>query len=323
MIAATLGLELAAIVTRDVARRAAAAAAHTDALLYMGVDELFAAALDLDLIVVATPNRTHADLAERAIDAGCDVVVDKPFAISADEARRMLTAAAARGRRMIPFHNRRWDGDFLTAQAVIASGELGTIMRFESRFERWRPVPRTGWKEQSGEGQGTGLLHDLGPHLIDQALVLFGPVTNVYAEGDRRRPGVAVDDDVFIALTHASGARSHLSASAVVASPGPRMRLIGLAGSCTIPEPDPQEAQLAHGLRPGEPGWGCASAAATATVHDGMTSRAVPVLAGAYEQFYARVVECLRDGAPSPVDPLDALEGLKIIDSALDSLRRA
>ncbi len=323
LITATPGLELVAIVTRDAARRAAAAAAHPHASLHIGVDELLASALDLDLIVVATPNCTHADLAERAVDAGCDVVVDKPFAISADEARRMLSAAAARGRRMIPFHNRRWDSDFLTVSAVVAGGELGTMSRFESRFERWRPVPRAGWKEQPGEAQGTGLLHDLGSHLIDQALVLFGPVTSVYAEGDRRRPGAAVDDDVFVALTHASGVRSHLWASAVIASPGPRMRILGLAGSCTIPDSDPQEAQLTHGLRPHEPGWGRAGGAAAATMHDGTMSRTVPVLAGAYEQFYAQVVECLRDGARSPVDPHDALEGLTIIDSALDMLRRA
>jgi predicted dehydrogenase len=322
LIAATPGLALVAIVTRDVARRGAATAAHPDALLYGDADALFAAALDLDVIVVATPNNTHASLAERAVHAGCDVVVDKPFAISSSEARRMLAVATACDRRMIPFHNRRWDGEFLTLQAVLASGVLGTVARLDSRLERWRPMPRAGWKEHSGEAQGTGLLFDLEPHLIDQALVLFGPVTSVYAEGDRRRPGAAVDDDVFLALTHASGVRSHLSTSSVAASAGARLRVLGLAGSCTIPEPDPQEAQLTRGLRPGAPGWGRIDGA-MAAVHDGTTSRAVPALAGAYEQFYVQLVRCLRDGAPPPVEPRDAVAGLEIIEAALCQLRRA
>src|SRR5207237_3760146 len=136
--------------------------------------------------------------------------VDKPFATNVGEAQSIIDAAAVRGVPLTVFHNRRWDGDFLTLRRLLDEGVLGTVTRYESRFERWRPVPKGGWRESGSPDEAGGLLFDLGPHLIDQALVLFGAVSHVYAEVERRRDSVETDDDVFVALTHASGIRSHL-----------------------------------------------------------------------------------------------------------------
>ena len=211
----------------------------------------------LDLVVVAAPNREHATLAHAAIDAGVAVVVDKPFAVTSQEAESVRAAARERGVLLSVFQNRRWDGDFLTVQRLLGEGALGTVTRFESRFERWRPTPKGGWRESGDAADAGGLLFDLGAHLIDQALVLFGPVTHVYAEVDRRRPTVQADDDVFVALTHASGVRSHLWCSAVAANRGPRMRVLGDRAAYVKYALDGQEDALRLGGRPDrDPAWG-------------------------------------------------------------------
>jgi len=257
LVAATPGLELAAVVTRDPARRAKAAADFPGARLLDAPDALFAPGADVDLVVVASPNATHAPLARAAIAAGRHVVVDKPVARTAAEVTALAAAARAAGVVLAPFHNRRWDGDFRTVRRLVADGALGTVLRFESRFDRWRPAPRAGWKEAGGPAEGTGVLYDLGPHLVDQAVTLFGPVESVYAELDRRRPGdAAVDDDAFVALRHASGVRAHLWASAAAAQPGPRFRVMGARAAYVKWGLDPQEAALAAGARPGDAGWG-------------------------------------------------------------------
>src|SRR5262249_31634614 len=155
-----------------------------------------------------------------ALRAGVPVVVDKPFAATAREGRAMEREARDRGLAIIPFQNRRWDGDFLTVRRLVGEGALGSVTRFESRFERWGLVPKQRWM-QPGAAMAEGIVYDLHTHLIDQALVLFGPVTHVYAETDRRRAGVQVDDESFIAMTHTSGVRSHLGATLVAAEIGP------------------------------------------------------------------------------------------------------
>ena len=147
----------------------------------------------LDLVVVSTPHHTHAPLAKAALAAGCHVVIDKPFAVTADEARELAALAARHGRLAIPFQNRRWDADILTLQRLLREGALGAVHRFESRYERWRPTPKPRWTVEGADGRGEGLLLDLMVHLVDQALVLFGPARDVYAEFDRRHPQVHVD----------------------------------------------------------------------------------------------------------------------------------
>jgi predicted dehydrogenase len=321
LIASTPGLRLAAIVTRDPARSTQALVDYPGALIVPDSAALWEMAGELDLVVVASPNRTHAPLAHAALEAGLDVVVDKPMATSAAEARALADEAKRRGRMLTVFQNRRWDGDFLTLRRLIAEGVLGEVVRFESRIDRWRPVPKPGWKQSSDPGDAGGLLFDLGAHLIDQALLLFGPVESVYAELDRRRSQSEVDDDTFVALTHASGVRSHLWMSIVAAQPGARLRVMGTRGAYVKHAGDPQEEMLKGGLTPLDPGWGEEPEERWGTVGAGEEVRRVRTEPGAYQEFYAGVVAALRDGAPPPVDPMDAVATLEVIERALGDRR--
>ncbi|HEU4735344.1 MAG TPA: Gfo/Idh/MocA family oxidoreductase [Kofleriaceae bacterium] len=328
LIAATSGLQLAAVVTRDPERRAALRARHPAAVALDTPDELWARAGELDVIVIATPNRSHAPLAGAALAAGLPVVVDKPFAVTAAQGRALVEQARARGRMLTVFHNRRWDGDFLTVRRLIAEGALGAVRRFESRFERWSPVPRGVWRESGDPEDGGGLLYDLGAHLIDQALQLFGPVRAVYAELDRRRPAVGADDDAFVALTHASGVRSQLWMSKVAAQAGPRFRVLGERAAFTKHGLDGQEPALAAGGSPGwpggpgGPGWGDEPAERWGLLGEDGALQPVRTEAGCYQRFYEGVVAALRAGAPAPVDPGDAVAVLDVIEAARASAER-
>jgi predicted dehydrogenase len=316
LITATPGLALAAVVTGDPARREQARAEHPDARLVADADELWRSPDALDLVVVATPNRQHVPQARAAIAAGLPVVVDKPLAPTAAQGRALVEEAAAAGVPLTVFQNRRWDGDFLTVRRLVEGGELGRVARFESRFERWRPAIKPGWRESAAVGEAGGALFDLGAHLIDQAVRLFGPVTRVYAEVDRRRPGAEVDDDAFVALTHAGGVRSHLWTSAVTAQLGPRMRVLGDRAAYTTYGLDPQEAALREGGRPGTPGWGEVTPDRYGRLGVDGDLRPVPTEAGRYQDFYAQVAAALRDGAPLPVDPADAVGVVELIELA-------
>ncbi len=318
-IAAVDGLELAAIVTSDPERRRRASLAHPGAALLATTDELWAhsAGLGLELAVVATPNRHHVPMARAAMAAGLAVVVDKPLAPDAAEGRRLADEAERRGLLLSVFHNRRWDGDFLTVRSLVDDGRLGDVWRFESRFERWRPDRRVdAWRERADPAEGGGLLLDLGSHLIDQALVLSGPVRSVYAEVDRRRPGAEVDDDVFVALRHLAGATSHLWASSVAAIAGPRFRVLGSKAGYAVWGMDVQEAALVRGAPPGGPGWGEVPPARWGTVGAGDAVEPVPTVPGDYGRFYEGIVAALRHGAEAPVAPLDAVRTLEVIDAA-------
>lgn len=322
LIAATPGLALTAVVTRDPDRRAALTTAHPDTTILDSAEQLWAQARELDLIVVATPNRSHVSLAQAAIDAGIAVVVDKPFAPTAAAARALTAHARARGVPLTVFQNRRWDGDFLTLRKLIASGSLGAVCRFESRFERWVPQLKAGWRERGEPEEAGGQLFDLGAHLIDQALQLFGPVDRVYAELDRRRPGVAIDDDSFVALTHVSGVRSHLWTSKVAAQRGPRFRVLGDRAAFTKYGLDGQEPAMAAGGVPGSPGWGEELPEQWGTLGEGAASRAVQTEPGRYQAFYAAVAAALRGDGAVPVDPDESIAGLDIIEAALRSAER-
>jgi scyllo-inositol 2-dehydrogenase (NADP+) len=214
------------------------------------------------------------------------------------------------------FQNRRWDGDFLTLRALLDAGTLGTPYRFESRCERWRPTPKVGWRERGAPEEAGGWLYDLGSHLIDQALVLLGPALHVYAELDRRRESVEVEDDAFVALTHVSGVRSHLYMSAVAAQAAPRMRLLASGGAYLKYGLDVQEAALRRGERPDRVGWGEEPPESWGTIGAGDFLRRIRSEPGAYQRFYAGVVTSLRDGMPLPVDPEDAIAGLAVIEAA-------
>ena len=315
-IATVPGLRLAAIVTGDVERMGQAKAEHPDARLVRSAEELFENRSGIELVVISTANRTHVSLALGALEAGLHVVVDKPIAPRSEDARRLVDEAQRRKRMLTVYHNRRFDGDFLTLQGLLKEGALGKVHRFESRFERWRPDPKPGWRESAVPDDAGGLLFDLGAHLIDQALVLFGPVTDVHAEMDRRRNNVEVDDDVFVALTHASGVRSHLWMSVVAAQKGPRFRVLGSSAAYTKYGMDVQEDALRSGGRPGGEEWGVEPREQWGAVGVADDLRFVPTEPGAYQNFYAGVVSSLREGAPAPGDPEDAVAGLEIIEAA-------
>lgn len=323
LIAATDGLVLDTIVTGDLGRRAQARAEHPDVAFAAAADELWARAADLDLVVLASPNRTHVPLATAALEAGLPVVVDKPLAGTADEARTLAALAEQRGLLLSVFHNRRWDSDFLTLRALLDKGELGEVQRFESRFERWRPQLKGGWRESGDPAEVGGLLYDLGSHLVDQALTLFGPAARVYAESDLRRPGAATDDDSFVAITHTGGVRSHLWMSATTARLGPRFRVLGSAGGYVAYGLDPQEPALREGRRPGDGApWGVEPESAWGTVGADDDIRPVPSVPGDYPAFYAGVAAALRDGTPPPVTALEAAAALDVLAAARHSARQ-
>jgi predicted dehydrogenase len=318
LISAVPDFALAAIVTNNPDRRVSASRQYPAARLVSSVEELWRSSSELDLIVVASPNGKHVEHARGAIDAGLSVVVDKPFAGNATEGQALIDAAARRGVIVVPFHNRRWDGDFLTLRSLIDAGKLGAIVRFESRFERWRVVPKPRWMVPNAPAIGEGMLPDLHTHLIDQALALFGPVEDVYAETDKRRAGVQVEDEAFVALTHVSGVRSHLKATIVAADIGPRYRVYGDGGAYVKFGVDCQEEMLKAGRRPGLAGFGEEPEAQWGSLSDGVSSVKVPTLPGQYTSFYTGVAEALRGGA-APVDAADAVAGLAIVDAAYRS----
>jgi predicted dehydrogenase len=219
------------------------------------------------------------------------------------------------------FQNRRWDGDFLTVRRLLEEGALGDVARFESRFERWRPELSGGWRE-SGEPQDAGgLLNDLGSHLVDQALFLFGPAAQVYAELDTRRAGAQTDDDSFVALLHQSGVRSHLWMSAVAAQLGPRFRVLGSRAAYVKFGIDVQEELLHAGRRPDDPLWGREPEDRWGSLGAGDEFRRIPTVPGAYQRFYEGVVLALREDAPPPVDPDGVVAGLEVLDAARKSAR--
>jgi predicted dehydrogenase len=309
-------MRLAAIVTGNAERQHLARAEHPDARVVDTSDALFRDLGGIDLVVISTPNRTHVPLAMQAIDGGTAVVVDKPLAPTSAEARRLAEAAKRRNVFLSVYQNRRWDGDFLTIRRLLRDRSLGEVHRFESRFERWRPAPKGGWRELGAPEEAGGLLFDLGTHLIDQALCLFGPVTNVYAEIDRRRAGAEVDDDVFLALTHASGVRSHLWATVVAAQEGPRFRVLGDHAAYTKFGTDIQEEALRRGERPSAPNWGREPADQYGLLGVGKDVRPVSTERGNYREFYVGVVRSLREGAPPPVEVGDAIATLEVIETA-------
>jgi predicted dehydrogenase len=322
LIASTPGLTLRAVVTGDRERALEARRDHSQVEVLASADEIWRRASDFDLVVIATPNRSHVPLAKAAIAEGLAVVVDKPFATNVEDAVSLLDAATTAGVPLTVYQNRRWDGDFLTLQRLLEERVLGTVSRFESRFERWRPVPKGGWRESGAPEEAGGLLFDLGAHLIDQALVLFGPAVRVYAEADLRRPGAETDDDVHLVLTHANGVRSDLWASAVASDLGPRLRVLGDRASYLKYGLDVQEDALRAGGRPDrDEAWGAEAESAWGLV--GTPGDASPVASepGAYQRFYAGVAASLRDGAPLPVDPRDSIDGLRIIGAAQRSAR--
>jgi predicted dehydrogenase len=319
LIAATEGLEVASVVTSSSLRQAQVVADHPRAKAVADVRELWKG-LAPELVVVATPNSSHVAIASAAIEREVPVVVDKPLAVTAAAADVLVAQAQAAGIMLTVFQNRRWDTDHLTLRRLIAAGALGRIIRYESRFERWRPeLEGDKWRESAPPEEGGGVLLDLGSHLVDQALTLFGAVTHVYAEIDARR-GASGDDDVFIALRHAAGTISHLHASAVAASRGPRLRVQGSAAGFLVSGLDPQEAALRAGGRPDTVAqWGEPEEWALGRLVAGERSVPVPAERGDWPRFYALVRDAVLAGAAPPVEPQDAVRALRVLEKAREA----
>ena len=317
-------LELDVVVTSDPQRQSAVRARYPGARVVGSFDDLVAGISGLDLVVISTPNGTHVPLAEAVLRLGRDVVVDKPVAPSPAETRRLAALAVESERVLVPFQNRRWDGDFRTVLALLRSGKIGTLFRFESRYERWQPHVGSGlvrsWKQDPTPGQANGILYDLGTHVIDQTVAAFGRPEAVYAEIEVRRSGAQVDDDVFLALDCPGGLRAHLWVSAVAANRGPRFRLLGSEGSFIKYGMDVQEDALIAGGRPTDAGWGEEPPQAWGVVTTSAGREQKPTLSGAYQLFYAGLAACLLDGAHPPVEVADAIVTAEVIEAAQRSV---
>jgi scyllo-inositol 2-dehydrogenase (NADP+) len=277
-------------------------------------DELFADP-DIELLIVASPNTTHVPFARAALFAGKHVVIDKPFAPSLGEADALIALAEEKGRLLSVFHNRRWDDGFLTARHCIEQGFVGTVAHYEVHFDRFRPAIKQGWREQPLKG--SGLLYDLGPHLLDQSLVLFGLPKAVTADVITQRPQ-AVMDDYFHLILDYGRMRAILHAATLVCRPGPHVILHGDAGSYSKHGLDPQEAALKAGWRPGMPGWGETIKHGVLTRADG-TETMIETLPGRYEAYYAAIAASIRDGAPPPVTGREARDVMLVLETALRS----
>jgi predicted dehydrogenase len=308
-LAADPSFELAAVVTSQTERLAVD---HPGAVAVPDVEALLAHP-GLDLVVVASPTPLHVAHAAAAVDAGLATVVDKPFAPDAVAGRALAERAEAARVPFTVFQNRRWDGDFLTLRRLIAEGSLGDVRRFESRFEWWKPSVDDSWKSTTAAGEGGGILFDLGAHLIDQALLLFGPARVGHAEVRNRRGGGA-DDDAFVVLEHDTGTTSHLWMSAVAPFAGPRFRALGSRAGFVSWGLDPHEGQLAGGMRPGDPRLG--QAGAPAGLGTDAHPDEVPLAPGDYAAFYRSLAAALRGEAPLPVDPAGPIAVLDLIESA-------
>ncbi len=316
LIQATPGLTLAAVASSDAAK-------VTEALPSVAVEadpEALCARKEIDLVVIPTPNETHYPLARAALEAGKHVVVDKPFTLDLAEARALKALAEAQGKCLSVFHNRRWDSDFLTLQALLAEGSLGRVTRLESRFDRFRPEVRDRWRESPRPGGG--IWYDLGPHLLDQALVLFGTPRAILLDLASRRDGARVDDE-FTALLDYEGLSVELKAGTLVAEETPRWRVHGTRGSYVKFGLDPQEERLKAGDSP-SPGWGqdAPGRLCLATEAGEPVSREHPSLPGDYLAYYRGVAAALRGEGDLPVSVEEAIAVMALLEAGLTSHRQ-
>ncbi|QHC60783.1 Gfo/Idh/MocA family oxidoreductase [Rathayibacter sp. VKM Ac-2760] len=313
-LAADPSFTVVAVATSDPERAAAAAAAHSGARIVAGLDAVLAERPDL--VVLATPPSVHREQAEQVLSAGVAVVIDKPFAPSTADVDAILAASEAGGAPVFVFQNRRWDADLLTVRRLLREGALGEVIRFESTFERWS-APKTGrWQAEIAPEQGGGILFDLGSHLVDQALLLFGPAVVTAAETRVVHAGSAAEDDAFVSLLHESGVRSHLAMSRVARASAPRFRVLGTRAAYSVDGLDPQEAALRGGATPLDDGFGVVGPGADGVLTDERGGTVVPSERGHYAAFLAGVAATLLDGAAPPVDVRDARAVVALIEQA-------
>lgn len=312
--------QLNVIVTRDAARVQAAQQRYPQARILADWESLLqqidSGEAQIDLIVLATPPAQHARQAHDASARAIHLVVDKPFAASAAQAEQMIAEAEQARTLLTVFHNRRWDGDFLTLKRLLAEEAAGKVRTFESRFEWWRPQGFGNWRDRATLAEGGGLLLDLGSHLIDQAIQLFGPVREASAELVRYSAASLSDSDEesFVSLLHENGVRSRLWMNGMAARPAPRFHLLGSRAAFTNWELDNQEPALAAGMRPDDAAYGVTPPAQWGMLGQGEEIQAVPAERGNYPAFYAQLAHALLDGDAPPVETHEALTVLRLID---------
>lgn len=318
MICAVPGLELACIVERsgELAREK-----YPRAQTVRSLDELLADK-SIALCVVATPNESHFEIARRCLAAGRNVLIDKPFTVTSEEARLLMRLAEKRGLLLTVYQSRRLDGDFKTVRKILAAGTLGRLVTFESHFDRYRPTLKNAWRERPGPG--AGMLYDLGPHLIDQALQLFGKPQAITADVRCEREGGAVDDAFDLRLDY-PGMRVLLRSTMIACAHATRFVIHGVAGSFLKDALDPQEEPLRRGIVPGGPGWGEDPETNWGTVYLAGESGCPPkqqrvkTEPGDYREFYANVRDALRGEASLMVKPAEALDVVGAIELAMES----
>lgn len=308
LIASLPGATFVGVVTRSAERRRELAAEHPRVRAFDSLTDL--AAAGVDAVTISTPLASRRALILQAIELGLAVVSDKPFSEDAAQARELVEAAEQRGVLLSVYQNRRWDSDFLTLRTLLADGTLGRISRFESSIERFSPT-------SVGKLSGGGVLRDLGSHLVDQALLLFGPATRVYGELQFASAEQTVDHGFFIALSHVNGVVSHLSGSCLQNNPGPRFRLSGSAGCYSVDGLDGQEAAALAGLTPKSAGesWGNEPPERWGWLEQGKHREPVPSQRGAWLSFYIQFQLALAGQGANPVEPRDALATAVVLDA--------
>lgn len=302
------------VVTRSAERRQELAQDHPGAKAFDSLADLVNAGVDA--VAISTPMASRPQLIMEAIELGVAVVSDKPFAADAAQAQALVDAAERKGVMLSVYQNRRWDSDFLTVRKLIDDGVLGEVTRFESRVERHSP-------KSVGKAAGGGMLRDLGSHLVDQALVLFGPVARVYAELEFSGPEQPFDHQFFVSLTHANGVISHLWGSCLQNCPGPRFRVSGSRGCYIVDGLDCQEAAALAGLTPKSEGerWGVEEQRCWGRFEQGAHQVPVPSERGCWPEFYRQFQGALECKGANPVKPQDAVASAKVLDAARLSAR--
>ncbi len=328
-VSAVPGLHLGGIVQR---KGDEAAKAYPDTRILRSLDEALADKA-VQLIVVATPNETHFDLARQALEAGKNVVIDKPFAATSDEARELVDLAKRQNVVLAPFHNRRWDGDFLTVRKLLDSGALGRVVTFESHFDRFRPLPReNSWKETGNAANG--LLMDLGPHLLDQVLALFGLPQAITASVRKDRDQTSIEDafDITLHYTGETGPRlmAYCRSSMLAADASPRFLLHGTHGSFKKFGLDPQEPTLVAGAKVPPVGtgnwlpeakefWGTLTIAPDPAQPGTLVRTVIQTEPGDYRNFYASVRDAINHTALLAIPTEEGYRVVKLLEMARES----
>jgi predicted dehydrogenase len=316
VVQATPGLELASVVQRsgDDAKKE-----YPEAHVARSVEEMLSD-VSIQLVVIATPSYSHFELAKQCLHEQRHVVIDKPFTLTSSEAADLIHIARQRKLLFTAYQNRRWDGDFQTVRQVIASGRLGRLVTLESHFDRFRPEPRRNVWRESG-GPGGGLLFDLGPHLLDQALALFGPPDSLSASVRVERDAAVVDDAFDLQLAwDRQRLTVFLRATLTACTPAPRFTLHGTRGSFVKWGLDPQEEQLRGGMRPDTPGFGEEPESRWGEFRvEQKPPQRVPTLRGDYRGFYENVRDVLLGKAELAVTPVEVWRTTRLIELARES----